>query len=217
MKKKSTIIFFALCLFLWACDSKNKENSSSSSTGNITTEIGTEEDDYVGDDENRRYKLGEINFTIEGETITIDDFGIDPYTIMTWFTPESGIEPMASVVFKSSGFKISSMVSFKDFDAMQYSYQGQKTIENGMPIVSFVNDDVTYMFSAGEVSIEDFSRKTGKVKLRVEGKVHRVVLGNPSEMKTDLPASLEIDAYMPVSNIDGTTFKTESAQKLNIQ
>ncbi len=216
MKKISTIIFLLMSLFLFACGGEKKGNSSSDSNANSSTEINTEDND-TGDNANRSYKLGKVIFTAEGGTREIEQFGIDPYTIMTWVTPKSGVEPTANVIFKSNDLQITSMVYIQDFDAMQTNYNGQKTIKSGQPIVSFTAVDITYMFSEGTITVNDFSRKTGKVKLKVEGKCNKSVLSDPSAMKTDLPASLEIDAFMPFSSVDGVRLKTEAADKFNVQ
>lgn len=218
MKTIKIFTFLAISLLLLACGGKNKENSISKLSNNSTTEIGAEEDDdYTGDDENRSYKLGKITFTAEGKTSTVDNFGLDPYTAMAWFTPESDVEPMASVVFKSVDFKRTLLLIFKDFDAMQTNFSGKKTLSGGLPTVNFTDGENTYMFTEGELVVETFSRKTGKVKFKATGKCTRSVWGDPSAMKQNMPSTLEVDAFMPFSNVDGTTFKTEAAQKFNIQ
>ncbi|WP_416944021.1 hypothetical protein [Xanthomarina gelatinilytica] len=207
---------------LSSCNFANKQDKTEQSTQTTSQQESTSEeeyidDDYTGDDENRSYKLGTITFAVEGNIHTVTQFGIDPYTVMMWFTPESDVDPMAGVVFKSDDFKTSSMVNFNDFDGMQTNYNGQKPIKDGQSIVSFAVDDVTYIFSEGTITIDDFSRKTGKVKLKVDGKANKSVWGKPAEMKMDIPATLEIDAYMPFSNVDGMTHKTEAADKFNVQ
>lgn len=219
MKNLGLILLIAGLLS--SCNLSNKKDKAEQSIETTSHQKNTSEeeyidDDYIGDEEKRSYELGTITFSSEDKIHYITNFGIDPYTVMMWFTPESGVNPMANVVFKSDDFKISTMVNFKDFDAMQTNFRGQKKIEYGQPIVSFVADDVTYMFQEGTITINDFSRKTGKVKLKVEGKVNKSVWGKPDEMKTDVPATLIIDTYIPFANVDGTTYKTEATDKFNV-
>lgn len=217
--KKKIILVVAICFGMMSCNSSGNanENNSNVSVANTQSDEDESDDDYIGDDQNRSYPLGTITFATEGKTHTIEKFGIDPYTAMTWFTPESGVEPMANVVFKSDDFKKTAMVNIQDFDAMQTTYQGTKEIKNSQPIVSFVEGDNTYMVSEGTLTVEDFSRKTGKIKLKVIGKWNKSVLTDPSAMKMDIDATLEMDAYIPFASIDGAFSKTEAADKFKVQ
>lgn len=211
---KKTLLFLVVIGLLFGCQSKNEtQNQNEESNQNQETV----EDDDVGDDENKSYALGKITFSAEGQTVSITDFGLDPYTVLTWFTPESGIDAVAAVVFKSSDFKKSFLFTMKEFDTMQTDFSGEKSIQNGMPNFTFSSGDNNYTFSEGTVSIADFSRKTGHVKLKVSGKCNKVVMFNPSDMKTDLEATLEVDALMPYASIDGVATITESAKKINIK
>lgn len=213
------LLAIAICFGMLSCNSSGNSNEDNSdvSVANTQSDEDETDDDYTGDEQNRSYELGTITFTAEGKAHAIKKFGIDPFTAMTWFTPESGADPMANVVFKSDDFKQSSMVYIQDFDAMQTTYHGTKEIKNSQPIVSFVEGDNTYMISDGTLTVEDFSRKTGKIKLKVTGKWNKSVLTNPSAMKMDINATLEIDAYMPFASIDGAFSKTEAADKFKVQ
>lgn len=188
--------------------SKNQEDKK---------EISEIEDDYVGGDKGKSYSFGKISLQVDGETLDITSFGLDPYTVMNWFTPESGATPMAGVVFKSADFKRTLLVSFKDFDAMQTNFTGEQTLKNGLPTINLTDGENTYMFTEGSLLVESFSRKTGKVKLKATGKCTRSSWGDPSAMKQNLPCTLEVDALMPLTNVDGLVGKTEASQKFNIQ
>lgn len=213
------LLLFMVIVITMSCQSNTKENKPPGLSATETDETPLN-DNYSGDsnenNEKTSYNLGNITFAAEGNTYVIDKFGLDPYTAITWFTPKSGIDPMASVVFKSEDFKNSILINFKDFDAMQTSYSGQKEIVNIQPIVSFVHNETTYMFSSGTISIEQFSRKTGEIKLKVIGKCNKVVMADPSAMKQNVDATLEINAIMPFASVDGMSKKTEAANKLSL-
>ncbi|WP_268036555.1 hypothetical protein [Algoriphagus sp. PAP.12] len=174
-------------------------------------------DDYIGNEEDQSLRLGKIEFSAENQTLEIQDFGIDPYTVITWFTPESGIASMAGVVFKSHDFQQTVLINFSDFDSMETDFIGEKEVEQSQPIISFGAGPTSYMFSEGKVSFKSFSRKTGKVTLRVEGKCNKTVLTDPSALKTGVEATLIIDAWMPYASIDGLSKLTEAAEKFHIK
>ena len=212
-----TLLILLLSALTAACSSNSESENNANRHPEAIAPGNDTDDDYTGDDENKSYELGQITFTAEGQTHHIIQFGIDPYTAMVWFTPESGIDPTASVVFKSADFGTTAMVNFKEFDAMQNNFEGEKQIIQSQPIVSFTKGDTTYMFNEGNITFNDFSRKTGKVKLQATGQCYRTVLTNPEALQQNIEATLEINAAIPHSSVDGVMHKTEAAAIFNIQ
>lgn len=174
------------------------------------------EEDSETKDQNKSYSLGNISFTVDGKTYTITNFGMDNTTEIIWFKPENGTDAFAGVVFKSSDFDKSTQINIADFDTMQHTYKGTKQIEDGMPIITFSSGSANYIFDSGVIYIEEFSRKTGLVKIKVKGKCTKTNVSVTSEFIENLDANLEIDAIMPYASINGMATLTEAASKLNI-
>ena len=211
---KKTAFLVVTIIWMFSCSSPSKSSMEVSNQDSQPME--ETEDDYIGNEEDQSLQLGKIQFSAENQTFEIHEFGIDPYTAITWFTPESGIASMAGVVFKSHDFQQTVLINFSDFDSMETDFIGVKEVEQSQPIISFGSGPTTYLFSEGTVSFRSFSRKTGKVTLRVEGKCNKTVLTDPSALKTEIEATLIIDAWMPFASIDGLTKLTEAAEKFQI-
>ncbi len=213
---KRLLYILLLAGILMSCGSDDEGYIDNDDAQYESVDDNSEGENVQEDNKNKAYRLGKVTMTAEGKTLTIENYGIDPYTVMNWFTGKDGATPMAGVVFKSSDFESTLLVNMKDFDTSKDEYKGKMEIENSQPTASFGQDGVTYMFTSGTMEIDEFSRKTGKVKIRLEGKCNKTVMFEPTQMKTDVPATLEIDAYMPLYVLDGVAGKTEAASNYSL-
>ena len=200
-KHFTTILSF--CFLVLTCKSDPKEEVVTEE--NMETIEETVSDDYTGNDgetEVKQQDKGKITLKFGSTTEqSITNFGKDNYCTITWFTPESGATPMVGVVFKSQDFEKSVNVTISNIDTMTKNISGTYNVENG--IAAFNAGMKNYVFTSGEVKVDEFSRESGKIKLRVTGKCYYSEMGNPSASKQDIDATLSIDATSSSLVVDG--------------
>lgn len=194
MKHLINFTIFTISLFIIACTGDRAEKSK----------VEKSEANQIVKSDSPATKVN-VSFNVNGINYVIDNMSNDSSFVM-FYTEESDMNHDADL-------KINSIDKDKGLtiiiDGLQgkgkESMSGTVRFEDSSSLVTFKEGDLQINFTEGDLEIEDISKKSGRVKLKANGKC-TVKKGNSfKDMKVDVPAQLNFDATF--TNVKTSDYK----------
>lgn len=150
---------------------------------------------------------GTITINIDGSTYTFEMS--DDKSELKFYTKESILNVDAACEIRNEDGNSSVDVIIEGMGKGKDQYQGIVSLSNTQSLASFAQGDNKFTFIKGNIEIEEFSKNTGVVKLKVSG-IGTMQKGNSyKDMKVDVPAEMNINLI--ISNI--RTFNYTKSQQ----
>ncbi|MEZ4776249.1 MAG: hypothetical protein R3D00_23950 [Bacteroidia bacterium] len=140
---------------------------------------------------------GTVVLKTDGQTYTFemsdDDSELKFYTAESILNVDAACEIHAKDGNSTADIVIEGMGKGKD------QYEGNVSLSSTQSVASFTQGENKFSFTEGNIEIEDFSKNTGIVKLKVSG-IGTMQKGNSyQDMKVDISAEMEVN--VTISNI----------------
>lgn len=140
---------------------------------------------------------GTITINIDGTAYTFEMS--DDKSELKFYTKESILNVDAACEIRTKDGDSSVDVVIEGLGKGKDQYQGIASLTNTQSVASFAQGGNKFTFTEGNIEIEDFSKNTGLVKLKVSG-IGTMQKGNSyKDMKVDVPAEMTIN--VSISNI----------------
>lgn len=135
-------------------------------------------------------------------TINIDDTAYtfemsDDKSELMFYTKESILNVDAACKIQSADKKSRVNISVEGLGKGKDEYKGNVSISKSHSLANFRKGETDYTFIEGDMEIQEFSKKTGKVKLKVTGTGTMRIGKSYKDMKLDVPAEMEINVTIP--------------------
>lgn len=177
-----------MLMFATACNNEPKKEGKPFADGTDKTNVT---------ETSTQKNQGTISINVDG---TAYSFAMsEDKSELKFYTAESILNVDAACELRTEDGDSSVDIVIEGMGKGKDQYQGTVSLTTTQSVASFVQGDNKFSFVEGNIEIEDFSKNTGLVKLKVLGTGTMQKGSSYKDMKVDVPAEMEIN--VTVSNI----------------
>ena len=184
---KLSIVALTL-IFATACNNESKNEDK-------TFAGGTNEGSTTNTEKQTNTSI--VTLKVDGKAYTLEMSEDD--SELKFYTPESILNVDAACEIRSKDGNNSADIVIEGMGKGKEQYQGSVSLTSTQSVATFTQGENKFSFTEGNIEIEEFSKNTGVVKLKVSGTGTMQKGNSYKDMKVDVSAEMEIN--IKISNI----------------